>query len=239
MHDAVKPALAAALAFSFAVAAGAAAAEAPRKGEYVPVPNDPTVGVLGQRKDAPAGSNSKEWRKAAPPAPVAAMPQPKVEAEAPVMPAGPQNYGGNLAAPLPAAPRPQAGIEGQPQAVPGQPSLATPIPQIAPPPSGFLSQHPFASGVVAGLVGTELGAIAYGGPMQGDSDGVVVGYALRIGVILLAAFLLLRMAWRMMGGGRGEPDYYGTAGHGRREPSFGRGSDSHPSGRREPTFGRD
>jgi hypothetical protein len=102
------------------------------------------------------------------------------------------------------------------------------------PPNAFLADHPFISGLLAGLVGTGLGSIIYGGPMQGDETAAFIGFIGRVGVILLLAVLALRAMARRVS--RSEEADLPPAGP-RREPHFGPAEED-IGGRREPTFGR-
>jgi hypothetical protein len=123
--------------------------------------------------------------------------------------------------------------------MPGGTIGAAPMARVpmGPPPSGFLPDHPFISGIVAGLIGSDLGAKLYGGPMMGDQDGVIIGYVARVAVILLLAWLIFRLiAHRASGAGEEMPN---LSSHGRREPSFGREADADAGrGRREPKLSR-
>ena len=209
--------------FTFCIAllaltlAGTAAwADPPKKKPTYPPPEQSsTVGTLGQpHHDANAAAQPRE-----PSAPLAAPETPKVEAEPPMPTVAPENY----------AVHPEDGGNGSADAG-GAPMMRAPM---GPPPTGFLPDHPFISGIVAGLVGTDLGSKLYGGPMMGDQDGVMIGYGVRFGAILLVAWLVFRMISRRASG-ISEP---GLAPPGRREPSFDRRPDA-GAPRREPTFSR-
>ncbi len=210
--------------FALALAGTAALADPPpkKKPTYPPPEQSNTIGTLGQpHRDPNAPALPRE-----PAAPLAAPEVPKVDAEPP-MP---------LASPNSAVIHPDIGNAatdtGSPSAGGGS---AAPMMRasMGPPPTGFLPDHPFISGIVAGLVGSDLGAKLYGGPMMGDEDGVLVGYAGRVGLILLVAWMLFRLISHRASG-LGEP---GLPPPGRREPSFERRSDA-GGGRREPTLGR-
>ena len=190
----------------------------PKKPTYPPPEQSNTIGTLGQpHRDPNAPAQPRE-----PSAPLAAPELPKVEAEPPMPSAAPENY----------VVRPDIGSA---PAASGSGGATAPMMRapMGPPPTGFLPDHPFVSGIVAGLVGADLGAQLYGGPMMGDQDGVIVGYVGRVGVILLLAWMVFRLIARKASG-LGEP---GLAPPGRREPSFDRKSDA-GGARREPTFRR-
>jgi hypothetical protein len=191
-----------------------------KKPTYPPPEQSSTVGTLGQpHRDPNAPAQPRE-----PSAPLAAPELPKVEAEPPMPSTAPENY--VVRPDIGAAPADSAGGSGGTLA----PMMRAPM---GPPPTGFLPDHPFISGIVAGLVGADLGARLYGGPMMGDQDGVIIGYLGRVGVILLLAWMVFRLIARKASG-VGEP---GLAPPGRREPSFDRQSDA-GSARREPTLRR-
>jgi hypothetical protein len=195
--------------------ATAALADPPqKKPTYLPPEQSSTIGVLGgHHTDASGPAPSRE-----PAAPAAAPEVPKVDAEPP--------------APLAAPERFEVHPEGGQSAAGVGPAMMA-VPK-GPPPSGFLPDHPFISGIVAGLIGGDLGSMLYGGPMMGDEDGVLIGYGLRVGVILLLAYLIFR-AISQRASGVAEP---AIAPPRRREPSFERNPDIGGGGRREPTFGR-
>jgi len=201
------------------LASTAALADPPKKKPTYPPPEQSnTIGTLGQpRRDPGAAALPRE-----PAAPLAAPEIPKVEAEPP-MPS---------AAPATAVIHPDIG-----DAAVNTGSVAGAAPMMrapmGPPPTGFLPDHPFISGIVAGLIGSDLGAKLYGGPMMGDQNGVLVGYAGRVGAILLVAWMLFRLIARRASG----IDEPGLPPPGRREPSFERRSDA-GGPRREPTFSR-
>jgi hypothetical protein len=207
------------VALSFATAG--IAADAVKKKVTTPGYNDPTIGVLGAGHGSSGGSAPVN-RNAAPPAPIAAPALPKVEAESPVIP-GP----GNGPVALPAAPRPDAAVEGGPS-VQSSPASVAPR-QI----NSFLATHPVISGLIAGLIGTDLGAIVYGGTMMGDETAAMVGFLGRIGLVILLAVLAIRLIWGVIGGARDDDDF--TPRGPRREPSFGRSEDA-VDGRREPSL---
>ena len=201
------------------LAGTAAFADPPKKKPTYPPPEQSsTVGVLGQHHTAPGGPPVP--RDA--PAPVAAPEVPKVEAEPPAPIAAPERF----------EVHPDGGSAdgGSAPGIGGAPMASVPM---GPPPTGFLPDHPFLSGIVAGLVGTDLGSVLYGGPMMGDQDGVMIGYGGRVAVILGLAWLVYRLIARRASG-LSEP---GLERPGRREPSFGRQPDA-GGGRREPTLGR-
>lgn len=201
------------------LAGTAALADPPKKKPTYPPPEQSsTIGVLGQHHTDPNGPP----KASAPPPPVAAPEVPKVEAEPPAPAAAPERI----------EVHPDGGTSGDMSASSGTPMAPVPM---GPPPTGFLPDHPFLSGIVAGLVGTSLGSVLYGGPMMGDNDGVMIGYALRVGVILLFAWMVFRVISRRASG---VDELTSSAPpRGRREPSFGRGTDA-GGGRREPTFDR-
>lgn len=200
-------------------------AEAAKKEVPAPALDGPTVGVFGASRGHSYEADGTR-RPSAPPAPVVATPQPKVEAETPTIPLS------TTAAPssLPAAPRPDAQVEG---GAAGAPS-ALPAPLAPSPNTGFLATHPYASGLVAGLIGTQLGSLLYGGTMMGDEGAVTIGFIVRVGVILLMAGLFLSWVARRMTAKEDDP----LAGlpSGRREPTFDRPT-AGPGGRREPFLG--
>jgi len=192
--------------------------------------NDPSIGVLGANKTPGAPPVN---RNAAPPAPSAAPALPKVDAEAPTM------SGLNSQTVVTgAAPRPEAQVEGGSGTSGGDTTVVSAgMPGAAQPQqvNTFLATHLVISGLIAGLIGSDLGSILYGGPMMGDETAAVVGFILRIGLVLGIAVLTVRVIWGLIGGRR-QDDYLPAAGP-RREPSFGRREDSF-DGRREPTFER-
>ena len=153
------------------LAAGAALADPPKKKPLYPPPEESkTVGTLGHHSDqAPA-----DKAPAPPPQTYAAPEVPKVESEA---------------TPLAAAPR--EAVQGeQPAMTAGGPSMMM---RPTTPPTGFLAEHPMVSGLVAGLIGSDLGSQLYGGPMIGDRNMATVGYVLRVGLILGLAWLVFRL----------------------------------------------
>jgi hypothetical protein len=192
----------------------------PKKKPTYPAPEQSnTIGSLGKPRDPNAPALPRESA-----APQAAPVVPKVEAEPPT--------------PLTSPDRIEVHSEGgqMPGGTIGAAPMAARVP-MGPPPTGFLPDHPFVSGIVAGLIGSDLGAKLYGGPMMGDQDGVMVGYAARVGVILLLAWMIFRLiARRASDSGEEMPR---AASGGRREPSFNRGADADAGrGRREPKFDR-
>lgn len=208
--------------FSFFVAllalslAGTAALADPpkKKPTYPPPEQSSTVGTLGQHHTDPnAPAQPRE-----PSAPAAAPVVPQVDAEPPAPVAAPGRF--------------DVHPEGDASSgTAGTPMAAMPM---GPPPTGFLPDHPFLSGIVAGLIGTDLGSKLYGGTMMGDNDGVMIGFGLRVAAILAVAWLLYRTIAHRASGVEAAP----RRGSGRRrEPSFDRGPDA-GSGRREPTFDR-
>ena len=203
---------------SFLVAltlAGAALADPPKKKPTYPPPEQSnTVGALGQHHTDPNGPP----KPSEPSAPLAAPVVPKVDAEPPAPLAAPDRFDVH----------PESGSSGG--VVGAAPMAAVPM---GPPPTGFLPDHPFLSGIVAGAIGTTLGSKLYGGPMMGDNDGVMIGFGLRIAVILAFAWLLYRLIAHRASSVGDSP----FGGRGRREPSFGRGTDA-GGGRREPTLDR-
>jgi len=219
------------LKFSFSIAllaltlAGTAALAdpPPRKPTYPPPEQSSTVGTLGQtHHDPSAPALPRE-----PSAPVAAPEVPKVDAEPPMPSAMPENY----------VIHPDTGNQATDTGAPASGYTGTLAPMMrapmGPPPTGFLPDHPFISGIVAGLVGEAIGSGLYGGPIMGDQNGVLVGYAGRVGAVLLVAWLVFRLIANRASG-LSEP---GLPSPGRREPSFDRKSDA-GGARREPTFGR-
>ncbi len=206
------------------LASGMAVAEtAKKKDSSASYDNNPTIGVLGgHRPDAETVAPVERHR--APSAPIAAPALPKVEAETPQV---------NLAptAPLPAAPRPDVAPEGAPA---GMPSAGPTVASLTPP-TGFLPTHPFLSGLVAGLVGTGLGSLLYGGPMMGDESAAMIGFVIRIAVFGLALVLALRAIAGVIN--RSSDDRPPRSSHQRREPTFDRHDDTF-AGRREPHFSR-
>ncbi len=210
----IKVAFAIAL-LALSLAGTAALADLPKKKpSYPPPEQSSTVGTLGQHHSDANGSA----KPSEPTAPVAAPEVPKVEAEPPVPLAAPERFDVH----------PEGDASGSSSTVP---MAAAPM---GPPPSGFLPDHPFVSGIVAGLIGTDLGSKLYGGPMMGDNDGVMIGFGLRIAAILAMAWLVFRVIARRASGVEEAPP---KAGRGRREPSFDRGGDA-GGGRREPTLDR-
>lgn len=208
-------------AFSMLIAAvtlagTAALADPPKKKPTYPPPEQSsTIGTLGQHHTDPGGPPpSRE-----PAAPVAAPVVPQVEAEPPAPVAAPGRF--------------EVHPESDASGTPSGSAPMVPVP-MGPPPTGFLPDHPFISGIVAGLVGTGIGSVLYGGPMMGDNDGVMIGYGLRVAVILLLGYLIYRFIAHRATGVEAAPR---GSDRGRREPSFDRGADA-GGGRREPTFGR-
>lgn len=215
----------AALVVAVVMASAVDAAEtAAKKKGFTPGYDDPSIGSFGAHH-SPTGSAAVN-RNAAPPAPSAAPALPKVEAEAPVM-SGP----GSGPVPLPAAPRPDASVEGG--VVAGQSAPAGVRPPVV---NSFLASHPVLSGLIAGLVGTDLGALLYGGPMMGDESAALVGFLGRIVLVVLVAILAVRLIWGLIGGARDDNDFAPRGP--RREPSFGRSEES-GGGRREPSLRAD
>jgi len=203
------------------MAGTAALADPPpkKKPTYPPPEQSSTVGTLGQTHHDPnAPALPRE-----PSAPLAAPEVPKVEAEPPMPSSMPETY----------VVHPDIGGQGTDTGASGgamAPMMRAPM---GPPPTGFLPDHPFVSGIVAGLVGERIGSQLYGGPIMGDQNGVLVGYVGRVGAILLVAWLIFRLIAHRASG-LGEP---GLPSPGRREPSFDRKRDS-GGPRREPTLGR-
>ena len=200
------------------VAGTAALADPPKKKPTYPPPEQSsTIGTLGQpHRDPNAPAQPRE-----PAAPSAAPEIPKVEAEPPMPSSAPENY----------VVRPDIGPAPAGGGVSGGTAMAPMMrAPMGPPPTGFLPDHPFISGIVAGLIGSDLGARLYGGPMMGDQNGVLVGYGGRVGAILLLAWLVFHLIARRAGGVEEMP-------RGRREPSFDRDADI-GGGRREPNFDR-
>jgi len=186
----------------------AAQDQAKKKSSVPPPEQSSTVGVLGAHHDS-----TPQARGSATPPPALAAPEiPKVEAEPP--------------APLAAAPRDYVQTD--------QPSRVGQMIPIAPPPTGFLVDHPVISGLVAGLIGSDLGSKLYGGPMIGDKTAAGIGYALRVALILLFALFLFRLIGNLASRGSDLPRLSGDGA--RREPSFGK-AETPERGRREPRFG--
>lgn len=198
------------LVLSCCAGSGLTAQEAARKKTNIPPPEQSsTVGVLGaHRSDA-----SPVERGSTTPPPVAAAPEiPKVEAEAPsFVEPGPRGF------------------------VQGDQTGSSAMRMAAPKPTGYLVDHPVISGLVAGLIGSDLGSKLYGGTMMGDRDAAQIGYGLRILMILSLALVLFRLIGQLANRGSDLPR--AARGSGRREPSFGK-NDSDVSGRREPRFDR-
>jgi hypothetical protein len=191
---------------------GALADPPAKKPLYPPPEQSSTVGVFGAHH-----SSEQKTRDNSQPPPVAAAPETyKVETEEPTsLPAAPHDY-----------------VQSD-QPVGGGDSSAIARPP-APPPTGFLPDHPMVSGFIAGLIGSDLGSRLYGGAMVGDRSAAGIGYALRIAVILGFAFLLFRFIGRRAWHGSDERL---VAPKGvRRDPSFGR-TEVRVDGRREPHFG--
>jgi hypothetical protein len=194
-----------------ALASPALADPPAKKPLYPPPEQSKSVGTLGgPRPDAaPAKKLSSE-----PPPPVAAPEVFKVEAEQPTA--------------LSAAPREV--VQSDQPAGTGGSALMT-MPQT--PPTGFLPDHPVISGLVAGLIGSDLGSKLYGGAMTGDRTAAGIGFAVRIALVLTLALLLFRFIGRRASAGDDRLVMPKT----RRDPSFGRGEPM-ADGRREPHFGR-
>jgi hypothetical protein len=206
-----------------AASLGLAVDAAEKKKVTTPGYDDPTIGVLGAHRSSDGAAPVN--RNAAPPAPIAVPALPKVEAESPVIP-GP----GPGPAPLAAAPRPEASVEGAPVGVPA-PSAAR-----SGPVNSVLAAHPVLSGLIAGLIGTDLGSLLYGGPMMGDEGAAMIGYLVRVGLLILLAVVAVKVIWGLIGGAR-DDDAFAPRGP-RREPSF-EPSDDSGDGRREPFLGRE
>jgi len=192
-----------------------------KKPTYPPPEQSNTIGSLGQ----PVHRDPSAPRE--PSAPAAAPEVPKVEAEPPMPSAAPNSY----------VVHPDIGNAATDTGAPAGTMSATGVPMMrapmGPPPTGFLPDHPFLSGIVAGLIGSDLGSKLYGGPMMGDQNGVMVGYVGRVGLILLLAWMVFRLISHRASD-LGEP---GLPPPGRREPSFERRPDAGEA-RREPTFSR-
>lgn len=210
----------ASLLVTLALAGTAALADPPKKKPNYPAPEQGnTIGTFGQHHTDPGGPP----KPSQPTAPVAAPEVQKVEAEPPAP----------LVAPGRFDVRPENDASGNSATTSLTPMAAVPM---GPPPTGFLPDHPFLSGIVAGAIGTSLGSMLYGGPMMGDNDGVMIGFGLRIAAILAFAWLVYRLI-ASRASHVGESPLGNGAGRGRREPSFGRGTDA-GGGRREPTLDR-
>lgn len=206
----------AAVAFSlilfFALSGQAAEPKKPPSMEF----DNKTVGVFGSHHST---GDQAPPAIALPSRPVAAMPTPKVEAEAPTVSMAP-----TVPSSLPAAPRPEASIEGGPT-----PDLATQRP-ISGGANGFLANHLFISGLVAGLIGSDLGAQLYGGPMMGDESAANLGLLARFALVALLAWRLIAgLAPRLL---TTEASPYGPIKE-QREPTFERNQET-GGGRREP-----
>ncbi|MEA4838032.1 MAG: hypothetical protein VB101_07080 [Rhodospirillaceae bacterium] len=220
------------------------AAEAVKKlsRDYVPPPDDPTVGSLVRpNRDAAA----RRAESSQPPAKIPGVVVPKVDAGSAVVP-GLQQANPSLPpmssspsqpssspSSLPAAPRTAVSPDGGGTAD----GIATPAQGVAvQPPSGLLSRQPFLAGLVAGLVGTDLGSVLYGGTMQGDENGAVIGYAVRMALVVLLVLLVVRSIKRAIG--RSSDEDYAPPPV-RREPNFEAGRAPSTGGRREPSFSRE
>ncbi|MDR3439746.1 hypothetical protein [Telmatospirillum sp.] len=207
-----------------------AADDVKKKKGWTPGYNDPSIGTLG----APKTEGGRPInRNAAPPAPSAAPAVPKVDA-------GAATISGPASVDFGAAPRPEAQVEGGSGNSSGadtqrstmfQSSVAQPQ-QV----NTFLANHLVISGLIAGLIGTDLGSIIYGGPMMGNETAAMVGFVTRVALVLLIAILSVRLIWGWIGGSSKENDYLPAVGP-RREPSFGRSKEVF-EGRREPSFER-
>jgi hypothetical protein len=209
----------AALIVAVSLSVSVEAADTVKKKVTTPGYDDSSIGVLGAHPPSSAGGAPVN-RNAAPPAPIAAPAMPKVDAESPVMP-GP----GSGPVALPAAPRPDASVEGAPAGASGPANL--PPTQV----NTFLAGHPVLSGLIAGLIGTDLGSRLYGGTMMGDETAAMIGYLGRIGLIILVAVLAVRLLWGLIGSARDDNDFLPRGP--RREPSFDSPKDA-DDGRREP-----
>jgi hypothetical protein len=200
------------IALAALAALAATAAESPAKKPLFPPPEQSsTVGVLGAHRSNGNGATPR----GEPPPPVAAPEIPKVDAEAPVA--------------LPASPRET--VVGERPAV-----GAFPAPALSGPPNQYLVGHPYVTGLLAGLVGSALGARIYGGAMMGDQNGVLLGYGLRVALILAAAGLLFRFVSHRAIGGHSAP--VASLPAQRSDPMFGAAPETLPDGRREPTIGQ-
>jgi len=116
---------------------------------------------------------------------------------------------------------------------PNKGDAAAAITTVARTPNQYLATHPFVTGLLAGLVGTNLGTRLYGGTMIGDQGGTLIGYGLRVAVILAAAALMFLLVSRRALG-KNRPMAPAPQ---RSEPSFG-AAPPQPDGRREPTIGQ-
>ena len=196
------------------LASSAALADPPAKKPLYPPPEQSnTVGVFGaHHSERPAaGKDSSQ-----PPAPVAAPETYKVETEQPSsLPAAPHDY-----------------VQSEQPAVSGSGPAIAPLPVT--PPTGFLPDHPVVSGLVAGLIGSDLGSELYGGAMVGDRTAATIGYALRVGLILALALALFRFIGRRASAGSDDRLNVPKM---RRDPSFGK-AEPMVDGRREPHFTR-
>lgn len=226
----------------FLLATALQAADAPKKHDrnWTPGTDDPTVGQLGVHRGGSSTDNPgvKVNRNAAPPAPVAAPALPKVDAGQAVI-SGPPSVvvpSGQSPSQAPAAaPRPEAHVEGLPDSPSG--SAYAPMQPAQPQQvNTFLANHLVISGLLAGLIGSDLGSMIYGGPMMGDQTAALIGYICRVGLVILAAVLAVRLIWGLIGGRR-EDDDLGLAGPAKREPSFSRPRGDAGDGRREPSLG--
>jgi hypothetical protein len=220
-----------AVAVAISLAAGSAAAETAKK----PAPSmsfdNPTVGTLGGHRGPADGSVTPPAAKAHPSAPIPAVPTEKVDAGSAVMPSGPNN----TVAPLQADPRPEARPEGPAVGV-GMPTPGTSAPVAQAPADGFLAQHQVISGLVAGLFGTGIGSLLYGGPMMGDETAAMIGYLIRAVVIIGLAFGIVKVLWSLMNRAGRSPERPLEV---RREPSLGRSEPEFGGGRREPRLRRE
>ncbi|MTJ83565.1 MAG: hypothetical protein F8N37_21470 [Telmatospirillum sp.] len=244
------------LAFILAVTGAAHAADPVKKKprDWTPGYDDPSIGSLGAPQKAPGAKPGN--RNALPPAPVAAPALPKVDAGAAsvsglngavINPSGapsPSPSPSGVVNPDQAAPRPEVQGGGLSNGS-GTPVLRGDMPQSSVLSPGaaaqpqqvntFLATHLVISGLIAGLIGTDLGSLLYGGPMMGDETAAMVGFIIRIALVILVAVLAVRLIWGLIGGSKEDADPYAVPA-GRREPSFER-SEGEFEGRREPTLG--
>jgi hypothetical protein len=188
------PRLALACAVALLLATGGAAAETSKKKPAFQMDVNAGQGVFGQTKPSSAPLPGPTM----PSAPVAAPETPKVESES------------EPPTPLAAAPRylveRQGGAGGDEP--PGEAQAEAPA-------TGYLPEHPYVSGLLAGLVGTKAGAWFYGGPMRGDQSAVVIGFGARLALFAALGWLVFRLIARRFDGPRDNPF---APRHERREP---------------------
>lgn len=191
--------------------------------------NDSTVGVLGSH---PIHNGS---RAAEPAAPVAAAPLPRVESTSPTINTPTVVSPSSSPSAAQAAPRAEVQTEGR-----STTTFSSPRPPIAPaaPPSGFLVDHPVMSGLIAGLIGSDLGSMVYGGPIAGDGAAALAGFLLRVALVVFVVISIARMVWKLIKP-RSSDDEWERLPE-RREPTFTHGNAAREGNiRREPVFRRE